>query len=53
MPKKLTLLYKVDDAKQFFNKYVEQKKQAHGAHSFVAHGSKYKYQLGVFFHHTA
>ena len=46
MPKKLTLLYKVDDAKQFFNKYVEQKKQAHGAHSFVAHGSKYTYQLG-------
>ena len=35
--------------KPCFNKYVEQKKQTRGTNRFVANGSKYAYQLDLFF----
>ena len=38
-----------DDVQDFLYKYVEQKNQAHGANSFVANGSKYEYQIDLFF----
>ena len=45
-------IIKLDDVNEFFNKYVEQQKQAHGANSCVANGSKYEYQVNLF-HHTS
>ena len=40
-PEEFDPTIKLDDANEFFNKYDEQKKQAHRASSFVAHGIKY------------
>ena len=42
---------KLDDVKDFLNKYVEQKKQAHGTNSFVANGAKYEYQIDLILKH--
>jgi hypothetical protein len=39
----------LDDVAQFFDKYVEQKKQAHGANNFLANVNKYEYQIDLFF----
>ena len=39
---------KLDAVKYFLNKYVEQKKQAHGTNSVVANGAKYEYQIDLF-----
>ena len=38
---------KLDDETQFFNTYVEQKKQVHGANSFVESGTNYQHQLDM------
>ena len=43
---------KLDDEKEVFAQYVEQKKQLHGTHSFVANGAKYEYQIDLF-HYTS
>ena len=48
-PKQIDSSIRLNDVKQVFDQYVEQKQNLHWSHSFVALGDKYKYQLDILF----
>ena len=51
MQKQIDSTIKLDDVKEFFAKYVQQKKQLHGTNSFLANGAKYEYQIDLILLH--